>query len=58
MKKYLVKSLFTGWHEVTEDDYRAYIENLRKGSTNIPQEKKDDFIAQRTKVIDTQKTEV
>lgn len=52
MKKYYVKSLFSGWCEVTEENYRAYIEHLRKGSSAVPQEKKNELIARRTKVVD------
>lgn len=35
MKRYFVKAFITGWHEVDEEHYKAFIEYLRKGITAI-----------------------
>lgn len=52
MKRYFVKSLFRGWCEVDKENFDGFVQHLRKGSLNIPRDKKDEYIATRTKVIE------
>ena len=52
INKYFVKSIFSGWHEVDKEHYEAFVKHLREYSTNIPDSRKDDFIASKTKVIE------
>ena len=52
MKRYFVKAIFSGWHEVDKEHYEAFVKHLREYSTNIPDSRKDDFIASKTKIIE------
>jgi hypothetical protein len=52
VKRYYVKSPISGWHEVNKERFDEFVKNLRNGSINIPYEKKDEFIASKTKVIE------
>lgn len=52
MKRYYIKSPISGWHEVNKERFDEFVKNLRNGSINIPYEKKDEFIASKTKVIE------
>lgn len=51
--RYFVKSLFYGWREVSKKNFDAFVETIRKGSTAIPLDKKDEYIASRTAIINT-----
>lgn len=52
MKRYFVKALISGWHEVDEEHYKAFIEYLRKGITAIPGKRKEEYIKTRIKIIE------
>lgn len=52
MKRYFVKAFITGWHEVDEEHYKAFIEYLRKGITAIPGKKKEEYIKTKIKIIE------
>ena len=53
MKRYFVKALISGWHEVDEEHYKSFIEYLRKGITAIPgKKKKEEYIKTRIKIIE------
>lgn len=52
MKKYFVKSLFRGWCEVDKEMFDSFVEFLRKETLNIPRDKKDEYIATRTKIVE------
>lgn len=58
MKKYFIKSLFSGWNEVSEDRFNEYVENLKNGSINIPQEEKSAFIAEKTEIVEMDDTAI
>ena len=49
--KILVYSFYNGWVEVTEKRARKWCRVIRNGATNIPEEKKLDFINSRIKGI-------
>ena len=50
--KYLVKSHFRGWVEVSEEKFYGFRELLRKSTINIPAEEKEAYIASRTKIVE------
>lgn len=50
--KYLVKSHFNGWVEVTEEKFYGFRRLLRNTTSNIPADKKDEYIESRTKIVD------
>lgn len=52
MTKYFVKAPISGWHEVSKDRFDEFVKTLREGSIRIPYEKKDEFIASKTKIIE------
>ena len=53
MKRYFVKAIFSGWREVDKEHFDAFVKLIREGSINVPYEKKDEFIASKTKIIET-----
>lgn len=52
MKRYFVKSHFSGWHEVSEESYKAFIEHIKKGALALSDAKKNEYIKTVTKIID------
>lgn len=52
MKKYYVKSYFTGWHEVPRENYERYVENIMTRATAMPYEKRTEYVKTRAIVID------
>lgn len=52
MKKYYVKSFFTGWHEVPRENYDRYIENILIRANAMPYEKRIEYAKTRAIVID------
>jgi hypothetical protein len=50
--KYFVKSPISGWHEVSKERFDEFCKILREGAIAIPYEKKDAFIASKTKIIE------
>ena len=52
MKRYFVKALISGWHEVDEEHYKSFIEYLRKGITASPGKKKEEYIKTKIKIIE------
>ena len=50
MKRYFVKSLFTGWHEVPKENFDRFCEHIRKDAVNIPTDEREAYIATRTKI--------
>ena len=53
MKRYFVKAIFSDWREVDKEHFDAFVKLIREGSINVPYEKKDEFIASKTKIIET-----
>lgn len=51
MKKYFVKTFFHGWREVNKENFEKFVKNIREGSINITYDKKDEFIANKTKIV-------
>lgn len=52
MKRYFVKSHFTGWHEVTEKAFNDFCENIRKNATAIRSEEMENYIKTRTQITE------
>jgi hypothetical protein len=50
--KYLVKTHFSGWVEVTEEKFYGFRRLLRNTATAIPADKMDEYIESRTKIIE------
>lgn len=48
--RFYVKSLYSGWHEVTEEQYNNFCELLRNHITNMTGEQKEKRIKERTKI--------
>ena len=49
--KYYVKSPIGGWREVTKERFDEFIKIIKDGSINVPYEKKNEFIASKTRVV-------
>ncbi|MGM9763523.1 MAG: hypothetical protein ACI3ZQ_05850 [Candidatus Cryptobacteroides sp.] len=52
MKKYYVKSYFTGWHEVPRENYEKYIEHITNGAVAMPLEKRIEYVKTQAKIAD------
>lgn len=50
--KYFVKSHFSGWVEVDKEKFYGFRRLLRNTATNIPADKKEEYIESRTKIIE------
>lgn len=54
MKKYFVKAIFSGWHEVSEANYNRFCDNIRKNATGIKSEEKEAYILTVTRIETTE----
>jgi hypothetical protein len=52
MSKYLVKTHFHGWVKVSEERFNGFCRLLRKTTPGIPSDKKEEYIASRTKIVE------
>ena len=50
MNRYFVKALFSGWHEVSKEQFDAFVAHLVNGSTNVPPERKAELVAAKTRI--------
>lgn len=50
--KYFVKTNFHGWVEVSKERFYGFCELLRKSTPAIPSDKKEEYIASRTKIVE------
>ena len=50
--KYYVKAIYSGWSEVTKENYEAFIENMRNGITTMGSKKKESYINDHVKVVE------
>jgi hypothetical protein len=48
--RYFVKSHFYGWREVGYERYKAFIKNIVKNASNIPSDKRQEYINKVTRV--------
>lgn len=54
MKKYFVKAIFSGWHEVSEENYNRFCDNIRNGATGLKSEEKEAYIITVTSIETTE----
>jgi effector-binding domain-containing protein len=54
MKKYFVKAIFSGWHEVSEENYNRFCDNIRRNATGIKSEEKEAYILTVTRIETTE----
>lgn len=47
--KYFVKSRFTGWQEVAEQNYRDFIKNIKASATAMSDEEKQRLVEKVTR---------
>lgn len=47
---YMIKTLFSGWCEVSAETFARHVEHLRRNSPAVPQHRKDEFIKARTRI--------
>lgn len=50
MKRYFVKSLFYGWREVTEQQFTAFCEHMRKNAVAMTPEQRERWLQDRTRI--------
>ena len=50
MKKYFVKSRFSGWREVTEQQFLRWCDHIRTGAVGMKQEERERYIQERTRI--------
>ena len=48
--RYFVKPLFSGWHEVSEEQYNRFIARIREGATAMNEQQKQQLIERVTRV--------
>lgn len=48
--RYFVKSHYSGWNEVTKDQYLRFVDNIRTGATAMTEKQKLQLIERVTKV--------
>lgn len=49
--RYLIKAPYSGWHEVSEEQYYKYRKVLEECITVLAGKEKEDKINERTKII-------
>lgn len=51
MKRYYVKSLFTGWREVSKEHFDRFVEHIRQDSNGLlTVSAKEEYIKSRTRI--------
>lgn len=50
MRRYFVKSYFYGWREVTEQQFSAFCEHIRKNAVAMPPAQREQWIRDRTRI--------
>lgn len=58
MKRYFVKSHFSGWREVSYDSYKSFVENIKKGALALSDHRKNEYIKTVTRIVVNEKNEV
>lgn len=52
MKKYFIKTIFSGWSEVPKENFDRFVERIMNGATGIEASKKDAFIKTVTRIVE------
>lgn len=55
MQHYFVKTHFSGWQEVSPENYNSFIENFKIGATGMKESKKADYLKTITRIEDDEK---
>ena len=55
MKNYFVKAIFSGWHEVSEENYNNFCNNIRNSATGIKSTEKEAHILTVTRIETVEK---
>lgn len=48
-KRYYVNTRFSGWREVTEQQYRRWCDHIRAGAVGMKQEERERYIQEHTR---------
>ena len=51
MKRYFVKSHFSGWNEVSYKCYKSFVENIKKGALALSDDRKNEYIKTITRIV-------
>lgn len=55
MKRYFVKSHFSGWREVSYECYKSFVDNIKKGALALSDYRKDEYIKKVTRIVEDEK---